>query len=190
MQNTERKQAKDTTDAVPTFEETVGRNGSVVTEYQFEKNNVCYNTILKEHFKDMDEQQGGTMLIADGIYGGTDNRELAASKNIELVSIDLTGRDVDVVIGSFEFNEDSTKVLSCPAGNSPKSCTYVKQTDICQASFPKDVCEHCPYKNYCHPKTYKKVCKVRVPKKMREYARMQADRHDDQEIQRLCKTPK
>ena len=156
------------------IEETVGGNGSVVTGYQFEKNNVSDSAMLKEHLEGMDEQQEGTVLIADGAYGGTDNRDLAASKNIELVTTDLTGRDVDVVMGAFEFNEDGTEVLSCPAGNSPRSCTYIKQTGICQISFPKEVCEHCPYKTHCHPKIYKKVCKVKASTKTRERARMQA----------------
>ena len=145
-----------------------------MTDYQFEKNNVSDSTMLKDHLEGMDEQQEGTILITDGAYGGTANRDLAASKNIELVTTDLTGRDVDVVMGAFEFNEDGTEVLSCPAGNSPKSCTYIKQTGTCQISFPKAVCEHCPYKAHCHPKIYKKVCKVKASKKMRERARMQA----------------
>ena len=156
------------------IEETVGRNGSVVTDYQFEKNNISDSAMLGDYLKGMDEQQEGTILITDGAYSGTDNRDLAASKNIELVTTDLTGRDVDAVMGAFEFNEDGTEVLSCPAGNSPKSCTYVKQTGTCQVSFPKDICEHCPYKAHCHPKIYKKVSKVKVSKKMRERARMQA----------------
>jgi len=71
-------------------------------------------------------------------------------------------------MGAFEFNEDSTEVLSCPAGNSPKSCPYIKQISICRISFPRDVCEPCPYKPYCHPKLYKKVSKVNVSKKMCE----------------------
>ena len=146
-----------------------------MTDYQFEKNNVSDSTMLREHLTGMAQQPESTILITDGAYGGTDNRDLAASKNIELVTTDLPGRDVDVVMGAFGFNGDGTEVLSCPAGNSPRSCTYIKQTDICQVSFPKDVCEHCPYKTHCHPKTYKKVCKVKVSKKMRERARMQAD---------------
>ena len=56
------------------------------------------------------------------------------------ITADLTGKDVDVVMDAFEFNDDGTEVLSCPAGNKPKSCTYIKQTGVCQASFARDVC--------------------------------------------------
>lgn len=155
--------------------ETVGENGSVVTDYQFEQNNVSDSTMLKDCLKNMEEQQAGTVLIADDAYSGTENTELAASKNIELITTDLSGKDVDAVMGAFEFSEDGTEVISCPAGNKQKSCTYIEQSKICQISFAKDVCGHCPYKIHCHPKTYKRVCKVRVSVKMRERARMQAN---------------
>lgn len=108
------------------IEETFGRNGLVVTDYQFEKNNVSDSAMLRAYFKSMNEQQESTILITDGAYGGTDNRDLAVSKNIELIITDLLGRDVDLVMGAFEFNEDGTEVLSCPAGNRSKSCTYIK----------------------------------------------------------------
>ncbi len=160
---------------VANIEETVGENGSVVTDYQFEQNNVSDSSMLKDHLEKMDEQTGETVLIADGAYCGTDNVELAASKNVTLVTTDLSGKDVDVVMGAFEFNEDGTEVVKCPAGNTPKSCTYIKQTGKCQVSFARAVCENCPYKIHCHPKTYKRVCKVSVSKTMRERARMKAN---------------
>lgn len=160
---------------VANIEETVGENGSVVTDYQFEQNNVSDSSMLKDHLEKMDEQTGETVLIADGAYSGTGNIELAASKNVTLVTTDLSGKDVDVVMGAFEFNEDGTEVIKCPAGNAPKSCTYIKQTGKCQVSFARAVCENCPYKIHCHPKTYKRVCKVSVSKTMRERARMKSN---------------
>ena len=162
------------------IEETVGQNGSVVTDYQFEQNNVSDSAMLKDHLEKMNEQSEETILIADGAYSGTDNSDLASSKNVKLITTDLTGKDVDIVMGAFEFNDDGTEVLSCPAGNKPKSCTYIKQTGVCQASFAKDVCEHCPYRIHCHPKTYKRVCKVKVSKKMRERARMKANMNTEE----------
>lgn len=155
-------------------EETVGENGSVVTDYQFEKNNVSDSAMLKGYLEEMESQEEKTILLTDGAYSGTENSELAESKNVELVTTDLVGKDVDIVMGAFEFNEDGTKVLKCPAGNEPKSCTYISQTGICQVSFKKEICEQCPYKTHCHPKKYKRVCKVTVSKTMRERARYKA----------------
>ena len=156
------------------IEETVGENGSVVTDYQFEKNNVSDSVMLKEHLENMDEQPQETTIITDGAYSGTANTDLAASKNVKLVTTDLTGKDVDIVMGAFEFNDDGTEVLSCPAGHKPKSCTYISQSGMCQVSYAKALCEHCPYKIHCHPKMFKRISKVSVSKTMRERARLKA----------------
>lgn len=154
------------------IEETVGENGSVVTDFQFEQNNVSDSAMLKEHLQGLPKQPEKTLLIADGAYSGTENTELAETRNIDLVTTDLTGRDVDAVMGAFEFNEDGTKVITCPAGNQPKSCTFIRQSGMCQISFGRDVCINCPYRTHCKPKVFKRVCKVKVSKTMRERARM------------------
>lgn len=156
------------------IEETVGTAGSVVTDYQFDQNNVSDSSFLKEHLENMPEQQKKTILLTDGAYGGTDNTKMAAAKNIELITTDLTGKDVDVVLGAFSFNEEGTKVLLCPAGKQPKSCTFIRQSGMCQISFERDVCTNCPYQSHCKPKVFKRVCKVKVSKTMRERARMKA----------------
>ena len=162
------------------LEESVGKNGSVVTDYQFEKNNVSDSAMLKDHLEQMDDQEETVTIIADGAYNGTDNEKLAASKNVDLITTDLTGRDVDVVMGAFSFSDDGTKVPSCPAGNAPKSCTYVNQTETCLVSFHREQCVNCPYQQHCHPKIYKRVAKVRTSKKMHDRARAQAIRNTEE----------
>ena len=168
------------------IEETVGANGSVVTDYQFDQNNKSDSSFLKEHLEQMDVQEEKTILITDGAFSGTENAKLAASKNVELVTTNLTGRNSDIVMGAFAFNEDGTEVITCPAGNHPKSCTYIKQTDTCMASFKKDLCEKCPFRIHCKPKSFKRVCKVRVSKTMRERARAKA-RMQTEEFKNLAK---
>jgi len=32
-------------------------------------------------------------------------------------------------MNNFLFTEEGTRVISCPAGNAPKSCSYIKQID-------------------------------------------------------------
>ena len=156
------------------FEEAVGKNGSVVMDYQFESNNASDSALLKDRLEKLDPMQEPVVLVTDGAYCGTGNTELAASKNIELVTTTLTGRKTDVVMGAFAFNEDGSKVLACPAGHQPKSCTYIKQSGMCQISFDREICAGCPYQQHCHPKVFKRVSKVTVSKTMRERARMQA----------------
>ena len=43
-------------------------------------------------------------------------------------------------LADFEFNEEGTKVLRCPAGHSPKSCSYMKQSNQCAVSFLHEQC--------------------------------------------------
>lgn len=83
----------------------------------------------------MDKQDERTVIVADGAYSGTENTQLAADKNVELITTSLTGKSVQDILAEFEFNEEGTKVLQCPAGHTPKSCSYMKQSNQCVVSF-------------------------------------------------------
>ena len=166
---------------VANLEESVGENGSVVTDYQFAENNTSDSEMLRDHLNNMSKQEEPITLITDGAYSGTENTELAASKNVDLVTTDLTGRDTDHVWGGFPFNEDGTAVTGCPAGHTPKSCSYNPSTGMCRVSFMRDQCEHCPWRMHCKPKIHKKVAVLMVGLKMKQRALSQAamktDRH-------------
>ena len=149
---------------VANIEESVGSNGSVVTSYQFEKNNVSDSAMLKEHLENINSSEEIQMTIA-GAYASTENKELAAGKNIELVPTDLVGRDTDSIMANFKFNEDFTKVLECPAGHTPKSCSYNSRTEQCVLSFNRYLCANCPFHDQCNPKIYKRVAKKTVSRK-------------------------
>jgi hypothetical protein len=130
--------------------------------------------MLKEHLSGMEKQAEETVIITDGAYSGEENRALAESRNVKLVTTDLTGRDVDTVLGAFEFNEDGTKVLRCPAGHEPKSCSCNKQNGQCVISFDRSLCAACPFKEHCHPKIYKKVSRMVISKNTAARARLKA----------------
>ena len=106
------------------IEETVGKNGSVITEYQYEQNNYSDSQFLKDSLARTEVQDETTTVVADGAYSGKENHDLAAEKNIQLVNTDLSGKPVDSILAEFVFNEEGTKVLRCPAGYEPKSCSY------------------------------------------------------------------
>ena len=55
---------------VANIEESVGENGSVVTDYQFETNNTSDSAMLKNRLKVMDRQEEPVIMIADGAYAG------------------------------------------------------------------------------------------------------------------------
>lgn len=76
------------------MEESVSENGSVITDYQFEQNTYSDSQFLQDNLQKTDYQEDGSVLVTDGAYCGAENTALAASKNIKLVTTDLTGKDV------------------------------------------------------------------------------------------------
>ena len=76
-------------------------------------------------------------------------------------------------LADFEFNEEGTKVLRCPAGHSPKSCSYMKQSNQCAVSFLHEQCANCPYQDQCKPKIFKRVAKIVTSKAAHERAKIQ-----------------
>ena len=97
------------------LEESVGENGSVVTEYQYDQNNHSDSQFIREHLEQMDKQEESTVIVTDGAYSGTENTRLAAEKNVELITTSLTGKAAPDIFADFEFNEEGTRVLRCPA---------------------------------------------------------------------------
>lgn len=94
------------------LEETVGKNGSVITDYQYEQNTYSDSQFLKDHLGRTETSDEETTLITDGAYSGKENRDLAAEKNIRLINTDLLGKPVDDILADFVFNEEGTKVLA------------------------------------------------------------------------------
>lgn len=158
---------------VANLEESVGDKGSVVTEYQYEQNIHSDSQFIREHLKQMDVQEERTVIVTDGGYSGTENTQLANGKNVELITTSLTGKAAPDILADFEFNEEGTKVLRCPAGYAPKSCCYMKAGNRCAVSFLHDQCAGCPYQNQCKPKIYKRVAKIVTSKAAHERAKIQ-----------------
>lgn len=54
-------------------EESVGANGSIITDYQFDSNNKSDSEFLKEHLEHIGHQDEETTIVADGAYSGDEN---------------------------------------------------------------------------------------------------------------------
>jgi hypothetical protein len=164
---------------VANLEESVGVNGSVITDYQYEQNIHSDSQFLKEHLETIEKLDETVTLVADGAYSGTENQSLATEKNLNLITTSLTGRDTADIMAEFIFNDKGTKVLRCPAGHEPKSCTYMKPSGQCNISFQREVCANCPYQDRCKPKVFKRVSKIITSKTASERAKtmrtMQSD---------------
>lgn len=139
------------------IEETVGKNGSIVTDYQFDKNTHTDSHFLQESLLAMEKSEEEIILVTDGGYDGQNNVALAKEKNVKLVTTALIGKEAPDALADFEFNEDGTRLLRCAADHEPVSQTYTKTTRQCRVSFDRNHCVGCPYQNQCRPKVYKKA---------------------------------
>lgn len=153
--------------------ESVGENGSLVTDYQYDRNIHSDSQFLKETIEAMGKQPEEVTLVADGAYSGTENVKGAAANNIRLVTTDLTGRETKDVFADFKLSEDGKQILECAAGYKPKSCNFMKQTGQCRTSFHRNQCENCPHKDKCQPKISKRTAIVFLSEKSVARAQIQ-----------------
>lgn len=159
---------------VANLEETVGKNGSVITDYQYEQNNHSDSQFLKDSLSRNGKQEEEVLLVTDGAYLGKENRDLAVEKNIRLVNTDLSGKTVNDILADFVFNESETKVLRCPARYEPKSCGYTgAKSQQFHVSFLCDQCAGCPNQQLCKAKIHKRVSSVTISVKAHERAKQQ-----------------
>ncbi len=156
--------------------EASGKNGSIIEDYQYEQNTHSDSQFLKETLGGMEKQAETATVVTDGAYSGMQNEELAAEKNVRLVTTNLTGREAEDIIADFEFSEDGRKVIKCPGGHEPKSCSYNQGTGQCTISFQKSQCQDCPHKEKCHPKMFKRVSRKTVSSKSNQRAKQQRER--------------
>ena len=66
-------------------EESVGKNGSVVTDYQLDSNNKSDSEFFQEHVEKIGPQEEKTIISADGAYSGEENTELAAKTTYKML---------------------------------------------------------------------------------------------------------
>lgn len=165
---------------VANLEETVGKNGSVVTDYQYDKNTHTDSQFLQESLDAMDRSNEEIVLITDGGYDGQDNIALAKEKNVKLVTTALIGKEAPDALADFVYNEEGTKLLTCAAGHEPISQSYTKSTRQCRVSFDKNHCVNCPYQDQCRPKIYKKVATFTTSKNASNRAKSQRYMQSDE----------
>jgi hypothetical protein len=93
-------------------------------------------------------------ILADTLYGGDDNSELAKTHNVDLVSPTFK-KDNNRGLSSFRF-DDQGRVTSCPAGHSPVKVSYKKKTRRYSGRFDLNHCIACPHVANCPVKAGKK----------------------------------
>ena len=144
--------------------ETVGQNGSVVTDYQLEENSYSDSQFLNDYINRQDDSQPASTMVTDGAYSGENNVKTAAKKNIKLVTTDLLGRDADPILNQFEIDEASEKIEKCPAGNTPLKSRYDKKQQKYLATMDRECCANCPFRDQCKAKVHKRVANITISK--------------------------
>ena len=104
--------------------ETVDKNGSVVTDYQYDVNTRSDVDYLRESLEAAETAEETEAWIADGAYASEELAELAADKNIGLLTTGLRGRKPREILTQFKLSEDGHAVTECPEGHTPRSSSY------------------------------------------------------------------
>lgn len=96
-------------------------------------------------------------VITDGAYNTQEIQELAAEKNIGVLSTGLIGRKGNPIITEFSVDDNTNTITLCPEGHTPKSSSYIKQSNSIRASFHCEQCENCPRFDECKPAMKKRT---------------------------------
>ena len=147
---------------VANVEESVGENGSVVTDYQFEQNTYSDSQFLHDSLEKMDAQEETIILATDGAYPTAENQKLAETKNVQIVSTNMTGRKANDACADFVMNKDKTAIIQCPAGIEPISCSGPYANGQMRVTFPAACCINCPNKDQCPVNIGKRVGSVLI----------------------------
>lgn len=159
--------------------ESVGKESSIISDYQYGQNITGDSRFLTEMLESMGPQAEESILVADGAYSGTGNTDAAALNNVRLVTTDLTGRQTKEIFADFQFSEDGSEVISCAAGHQPKSCSKPNTNGQCRISFNKNICEQCPHKDKCQPKVSNKTAVIFISAKSVARATAQREMKSD-----------
>ena len=151
--------------------ETVGKNGSLITDYAYEKNTYADNQFMKDYLDNQPVYEDETLLVTDGAYSGHTNTRKANEHNIKLVTTNFTGRKPNDIFADFVFSDDGKQLLKCAYNQKPLDSHYEKANDRCDAHFCKEVCETCPYKEQCNPKFRKTTAYLELSHKAVERAK-------------------
>ena len=164
---------------VANFVEEKGEGGSLVTDYQIEQNTYSDSQFMQDYIDGIGPQEEEVTIAADGAYSGSNIDKKADENNVTVFNTNLTGREAKDIAADFKFNEDGTRVIECPNGQKPKSCSCSK-AGVCTASFHKEACENCPFRDQCNPKEYARTTRVIISARTQQRAQKQRQRKTDE----------
>lgn len=164
--------------------EAVDEKGSIVTDYQYDVNTRSDSSFISEEIKTMDKAEVQQSIVADGAYSGKEIRKQAADKNIDVITTGLLGRKPRNILLGFKLSEDGKTVTKCPAGNVPRTSSYVRQNHSIRVSFLKEKCENCPHKAECLIHLKERTAYLVFSINARKRAQESKEREDDESLKR------
>ncbi len=142
---------------VANLEESVGKNGSVITDYRFEQNTYSDSQFLTDTLNAMERSEEPITITTDGAYPTPNNLKLAETKNVHIVSTNMPGKKVNDFYAGFELSDDGKEILACPGGVEPVSCSKPYKNGQLRVSFPAACCANCPHREQCPSRKGKRV---------------------------------
>ncbi len=181
-----KKAGKETRGYSANLVETFDENNSLITDYQYDTSIRSDSSYCKEVIKEMGVQEEEITIIADGAYGGEDNKNLAKENNINLITTDFQGKKPNKVFAEFVFSEDGKMLLKCANGQEPMANSYNEQTGQCRSKMNLEKCLNCPYQEECNPKLQKKSAVILISSKTVNRAKQLQDM-DTEEFHEFAK---
>lgn len=160
--------------------EAVDEKGSVITDYQYDVNTRSDSSFIKEVLSKTEAGTETGAIITDGAYNSEEIQEMAGLKNIAVLPTGLSGRKPKKILSLFTLSDDGKSVTACPDGNSPKSNSYIWQTEQIRVSFHREECEGCPHRSECNPVLKKRTAVMYVSPSSRQKVLDTRDANDNE----------
>ena len=148
--------------------ESVGENGSVVTEYRYEQNTYNDSEFARDYMKSLPEDTEEITLVTDGAYGSEGNLAIAKQHNVNFINTNFSGVKHDEIYAEFVISEDGSEIIECPNKQTPIKSYFILQkkkdnrNKVYITYYPKSTCEQCPYKDRCKPVFQESTAKKEV----------------------------
>ena len=166
--------------------ESYGETANVIDDYDFQQNIYSDEQFAEDVLNSKSDGGGETeIIITDGAYCSTTTLNIAEDKQIDLAATSMAGGVLDDFVLGFTIDEETGKILECPAGHKPNNSVYKNKTHI---GYYRDwLCENCRYCDRCPGRFQKKLAKIEVTDAALKKALYVRRRENDENLARYTK---
>jgi len=135
----------------------------IITDYDLNPNIKPDTEMLEERLPVIQEETKIEELVVDGGYYSGD----LETEDVKVHHTDMTGSKENpdkVPLAEFEYNEDNSEVIACPAGQAPIE-TELDEKGNLTAHFDRSICESCPHQGSCRVQLQKNSAVLRTSQK-------------------------